>query len=224
MSTSCEQCNGPIDAQGRTRGIKKGNPPKYCSEQCKWRAHQDKKRAEALAELGERRCPVCGNVIPDTVTLKAVCCSRKCGDTYSNRNRAAKRHAEILANRKPCPECGNDLPEDRDHRAKFCSWECKHAAMGARYRRRYRGRIRKALYGITEEQYQAMFESQGNACAICGSTDWPASNYAGSPHVDHDHATGEVRGLLCGHCNNGLGHFRDDPERLRKAAAYLESR
>jgi ribosomal protein L37AE/L43A len=76
----------------------------------------------------------------------------------------------------------------------------------------------KHLYGITLEQFEAMLAAQRNRCAIC------ERRFAGGrdTHVDHDHVTGIVRGLLCTNCNNGLGRFRDDPATLRRAARYVE--
>lgn len=74
-----------------------------------------------------------------------------------------------------------------------------------------------ANYGIDLEGYQDLLDSQGGQCAICGTPP------AGQPlQVDHDHDTGEVRGLLCRNCNLGLGHFQDELSRLRSASAYLE--
>lgn len=79
----------------------------------------------------------------------------------------------------------------------------------------------KVLYGISWSEYEAMLAGQGNACAICESTD-PGRGHDGFG-VDHDHETAQVRGLLCHACNVGIGHLGDDPARLRAAAAYIES-
>lgn len=73
----------------------------------------------------------------------------------------------------------------------------------------------KKLYGITIEQYEEMVMACDSRCHICGVK-------IETPHVDHNHLTGEIRGLLCGNHNRGLGLFGDDPELLRAAAAYLE--
>lgn len=75
-------------------------------------------------------------------------------------------------------------------------------------------------YGITLEQYNAMLAEQGSVCAICHKDG--TTGRGGRLHVDHDHETGAVRGLICNHCNNGLGHFLDNPDTMRSGAEYIE--
>lgn len=84
-----------------------------------------------------------------------------------------------------------------------------HKAWVSENRDRVKKHKIKATYGIAPEQYDAMPQ----VCVICGST--------GDLCVDHSHRTGRVRGLLCAPCNKGLGHFRDDPTLLLRAADYL---
>jgi hypothetical protein len=79
----------------------------------------------------------------------------------------------------------------------------------------------KILYGISWDDYVAMLAGQGNACAICHSPD-PGRGFD-SFDVDHDHATGRVRGLLCHACNVGIGHFNEDADSLLRAVAYLRA-
>ena len=83
----------------------------------------------------------------------------------------------------------------------------------------------KSRYGITKEQYLQTAADQGNLCAICMKPETETS----SPHidemdlsVDHCHATGQVRGLLCRQCNIALGRFKEDVSILKSAIAYLE--
>jgi hypothetical protein len=74
-------------------------------------------------------------------------------------------------------------------------------------------------YGITIAQRDAILSSQGGVCAICKSSE--PSNVKGW-HVDHCHATGKLRAILCHHCNCGIGHAKDSPEILRAMASYIE--
>jgi hypothetical protein len=76
----------------------------------------------------------------------------------------------------------------------------------------------KRKYGLSLEQYDAMLAAQGGVCAIC-HLPRPDERRL---HVDHDHETGEIRGLLCFSCNNALGDFRDSLELFRAAAEYLD--
>lgn len=75
------------------------------------------------------------------------------------------------------------------------------------------------MFNMTVEQFESMKQSQGGNCAICGTFTPVAGKW--NLHVDHCHSTGKVRGLLCHHCNVGLGAFKDSLELLNLAAGYL---
>jgi hypothetical protein len=76
----------------------------------------------------------------------------------------------------------------------------------------------KSRYGLTVADYERILAEQGGFCAICRRDKLGRFKRF---HVDHDHATGRVRGLLCPDCNLGLGKFADDPSRLQAALKYL---
>lgn len=82
----------------------------------------------------------------------------------------------------------------------------------------------KTLFGITLAEYEQLSVKQEHKCAICGEPEVAvhrATNVTNKLSVDHDHATGVVRGLLCNRCNTAIGSFRDSIELLRKAMVYL---
>jgi hypothetical protein len=125
---------------------------------------------------------------------------------------------------KRCPDCGKYKPLDQfprnkrmpDGRHAYCK-PC-HNARGRESKQRLYGGTRhyhlKHRYGIGAIEVDALIEIQGGACPICGR---PAPE-----HVDHDHETGRIRGVLCFNCNGGLGQFADDTVRLARAQLYLE--
>lgn len=127
------------------------------------------------------------------------------------------------ADLRRCTKCHRDLlPRDfpRGDRNKWCK-EC--AAEGARqWRARNPGREkdikRKAMYGMPHGRFDEMLEEQLGGCAACGT---PHEATERGLVVDHDHETGEVRALLCLHCNVALGMLKDDPERIAALLTYI---
>jgi hypothetical protein len=114
-----------------------------------------------------------------------------------------------------CKECEKACSASRYSRIKDIPEEkAKRAAYGRN--------VRLRQYDMTVQDYDDMLTAQNGECAICGAAD--NGKLGGSLPVDHNHETGEVRGILCHSCNVGLGHFGDDPDRLVAAAAYLLSR
>lgn len=215
MST-CDQCGKdlvkPVRGRPQTR---------FCSRKCKDDTRSAVKSAKIMAARIGRVCAQCQGPIPETVNLRAKTCSRECGVVYNNRRRQEGKRAAWLASKPPCGHCGGEIPVTRPAGSIYCSPECKKRAMDARWRARWPHYMRKYLYGMTSDQYEALILRQDSRCAICRSDAW--SGKGNRPHVDHDHETGIVRGLLCGKCNVAIGNMDDNPDRLRAAADYLEA-
>lgn len=146
---------------------------------------------------------------------------------------------------KRCPKCQKKKHEslfhknrsNRDGLSSYCA-ECAKALHKKRYRANsaYREKTKREWlawsrteegkksirrnrllreYGLTEERFAQILKEQQGLCPIC------LVDIQSDPHVDHCHATGEVRGLLCPRCNRGLGMFKDNPEALQRAIEYL---
>jgi hypothetical protein len=127
---------------------------------------------------------------------------------------------------KLCNLCKQEKPLNEFHKApdnfsglnrwcKTCVQNNNHAKV---LERRNASLLRK--YNMTLATYKQILNSQNNACKIC---EIQAEKYGKIFHVDHDHKTGNVRGLLCGGCNGGLGYFKDNQVNLRRAASYLNN-
>lgn len=86
------------------------------------------------------------------------------------------------------------------------------------YRLAMRDRYIRNRFGFNWNTYRDMLQAQGNKCAICEIALLPTGF---GTHLDHCHKTGKLRAFLCTNCNRGLGHFKDSPIFLKKAAQYL---
>lgn len=121
-----------------------------------------------------------------------------------------------------CRDCGKDKPEEefpRHRNMDLGRWiYCKpcHNARNRASRARHGGNRNYHLrqrYGITAKDFDALLTEQGMLCPICLKR--PAV------HVDHDHKSGKVRGILCEPCNGMLGQFKDNIQTIRNAIQYL---
>lgn len=139
--------------------------------------------------------------------------------------------------RKRCPHCKEykelDKFAPRKQRPdKYLSWcktcTVKNASETYSYER-YRDMHLFREYGIRLKDYEKIFQEQSGVCAVCGQIETVRTGRtkrsmenAPSLHVDHDHKTGRVRGLLCSNCNQALGLLKESPERIRLLVKYIE--
>ena len=153
---------------------------------------EKEKNAPLLLTLSSKRCSCCGEVKPTTEFTR-----RK-----DNGKWGFLSHCKECRNKK-IKKCYIDNPE--------------------KFKRINRNNKLKNQYGLTIEDVEIILKNQGYKCAICGEELFLfGSSNKLTAHVDHNHETGEVRGLLCDKCNRGLGYFRDNPEYLLSAISYLK--
>ena len=131
-----------------------------------------------------------------------------------------KNKTRILQDRK---EYGNKNRKEILEKKRIYS--ATHKEDRKEYLKKYKKENRRTIlntdmkrhYGVGIEAYDYFFNKQNGLCAICGLP--PGKK---GFHIDHDHKTGKIRGLLCVCCNLGLGGFRDNPNILQNAIKYLE--
>ncbi len=158
---------------------------------------------------------------------KCTKCKRRKPLEQFYRNKKAKDGRQEL-----CGKCSSErrvqyYQDNRDEQlAKKRDWRRKYPEKPAELQERRRANRKSLLKrrGLTPKQYEAMLEVQQGLCAICQK---PETQFRHGRlqelSVDHDHESGEVRALLCGHCNRMLGLAGENPEVLRVGADYLES-
>lgn len=140
---------------------------------------------------------------------------------YATRNKpqsemtaSPSKYPQGFFKEKPCKVCSSTFkPMAPSHM--HCSQECADIGVVSAYLMR--------CYKIDYDQYERMYLEQGGVCKICGGESFLLCPTARIKLVvDHCHATGVVRGLLCHNCNRGLGLFQDSQDSLEKAVQYLK--
>jgi hypothetical protein len=160
--------------------------------------------------LPQKLCRKCGTEKPLSAFNKNQGRCRECGKAMCREWYAANIESERARARARMRIYG---PKQRQANREWA------AANPERARYHSRNKLFKKKYGLTVEQHEALFAAQGFVCAACGA---PKPNSKKGWSTDHCHATGAVRGIVCHHCNIGIGHAKDDMETLRKWIAYLE--
>ncbi|MFF3939503.1 endonuclease VII domain-containing protein [Streptomyces phaeofaciens] len=147
---------------------------------------------------------------------------RECVAEYSAAHYRRRREAmgkpvrekvDVPVGHKLCRTCGEVKPHSEWHRNTTASDGLSTRCKACRAERGRRDHLRRR-YGLSLAERDAMVASQMGLCVICLK--------APAVHVDHCHETGRVRGVLCFNCNSAIGKLGDDPDAVRRAAAYLE--
>ena len=203
---TCSKCGieKSLDQYSKNRARKDGlhEACKPCDVSAQ-RARRDR-RCPLEKAATERANHLAGRLAKESAAL--VRCL-KCGEQKA----ATEFYFNKTVRRGLCNHCKACAARDQK------GWRQENA-VGTKNRPRRRRAYLRDAYHMTEGEFLEILQAQGGFCGICKEEllSGPAT------HIDHDHATGAVRGLLCRLCNTALGKFKDSPELLRRAAEYLE--
>lgn len=179
--------------------------------------HRSRYTPSTAANDEVRQCQQCGTEYQPKTRRPSIYCSIECKVSA----RKAVHKTERLATKQGriCQNCGSDISHLRGD-SKWCGHSCGEAARRTRVGPDGRRAVNLKQYGLTIDSYEQMLAAQGGGCAICTSPVHPGKDLR-RLHIDHDHETGRVRGILCANCNRVLGLVGDDPELLIRASEYL---
>lgn len=199
---------------------------------------------DAHRAVGEKSCTDCTDALAARAAAKAAGLSREEERIDFERRREAR--ALLSEGKQRCRTCrelkklseyrkssnyrngytNSCIPCERDRRKTYYRdnrevMMRKHQEWRKANPEYFLRRDLKRLYRISLEEYGALLRRQNNVCACCGSNE-PGGRYDNDRfHVDHDHVTGAVRGLLCHKCNTGIGLLGDSTDGVMKALMYL---
>lgn len=140
---------------------------------------------------------------------------KKCGD-WKDLIEYPKDKNSFLGIYSYCSSCANERARDNHKKIR-----AKDSEGWEEHRRKYRHRYYKKFYGISLEQFEELFKSQDCKCAIC-LCDLDIDLESKKAHLDHNHATGQIRQILCVRCNKGIGYLQEDLTIMRSAIEYLK--
>lgn len=149
----------------------------------------------------------CGGELPTQRARRCLACKAETKRRWNEENK--QRYKEYFQERY---RLNSDMLKVRRNRL-------KESMSPADYSRIVRDKNLRIKFGIGVDEFDRMFAEQGNCCAICRGQEHQSRNW----HVDHCHASGAIRQILCGHCNGMLGFASDSVAVLRAAISYLET-
>ena len=223
----CEYCGKPIIRKirnnGRLETEKVFQARRFCDRNCTRKA----KQKQYMESIEPKICEQCGKeFIPTKHDDRIRFCSVICNREWRKHTDYMKRYNEKNKDKLKEKRRKRDPVRNERRRSRYQEDEGYREYAKRRAREYYHNnpdaKLKQHLskYGLTIDEYNSMFNAQNGKCAICGSYGDESKPHR-KLYIDHNHMTGNVRGLLCHKCNFMIGQANDDTSILQKGIDYL---